>query len=320
MGALPKEVVTYDKLEPFRHVSMDFAGPFKVRVKTVLCKNYLLVIVCRQLRAVHLEATGSLDTGDLILAMLRFVARRRCPTTIRTDNGGSFESGRAEVLDPDQKAIESRLVGVNWYLVESKVGISHWEYSPPYGPEFNGLAEAFVKLAKVRMMKDMKPVTFTDDGFRTTVELIMESINSRPLTPMKKGADWIMVTSNRILKAGIHSQGILLDESKSALEQIEKLPVKHYKRTVSIAGLFWERWLTDILPVMTSTPKWHEFVKNLKVDQLVLVISLKTDQRCEWPQGIIHECIANADGAVRRVRVQLLTAKGKEHVFLERPI
>jgi hypothetical protein len=71
---------------------------------------------------------------------------------------------------------------------------------------------------------------------------------------------------------------------------------------------------------MTSTPKWHEFVKNLKVDQLVLVISPKTDQRCEWPQGIIHECIANADGAVRRVRVRLLTAKGKEHVFLERPI
>jgi hypothetical protein len=109
MGELPKESVAYDRLEPFRHVSMDFAGPFKVRVKTILCKHYLLVIVCRQLRAVHLEATGSLDTGDLILALLRFVARRRCPTTIRTDNGGSFESGRAEVLDPDQKALEARL-------------------------------------------------------------------------------------------------------------------------------------------------------------------------------------------------------------------
>jgi hypothetical protein len=129
-----------------------------------------------------------------------------------------------------------------------------------------------------------------------------------------------MVTSNRILKAGIYSQGILLDESKDALADLEKLPAKHYKQTVSIAGLFWERWLTDILPVMTSTPKWHEFVKNLKVNQLVLVISPKTDQRCEWPQGIIHECIANADGAVRRVQVQILTAKGKEHVFLERPI
>jgi hypothetical protein len=92
MGELPREIVTYDKLEPFRHVSLDFAGPFKVRVQTILCKHYLLVIVCRQLRAVHLESTGSLDTGDLILALLRFVARRRCPTTIRSDNGGSFES------------------------------------------------------------------------------------------------------------------------------------------------------------------------------------------------------------------------------------
>jgi hypothetical protein len=171
------------------------------------------------------------------------------------------------------------------------------------------LAEAFVKLAKVRMMKDMTPLTFTDDGFRTTVDLLMESINSRPLTPMKKEVDWIMVTSNRILNAGVYSQGILLNDSKDALADVEKLP-----------GLFWERWLTDILPVMTSTPKWHEFVKNLKVNQLALVISPKTDQCCEWPQGIVHECIANAEGAVRRVRLRILTAKGEEHVFLERPI
>jgi hypothetical protein len=84
--------------------------------------------------------------------------------------------------------------------------------------------------------------------------------------------------------------------------------------------LFWSRWLTDILPAMTSTPKWHDFVRNLKVGQLVLVISPKTDQRCHWPQGIVHKCIANDDGAVRRVHVRLLTAKSKEHVFLERPI
>jgi hypothetical protein len=71
---------------------------------------------------------------------------------------------------------------------------------------------------------------------------------------------------------------------------------------------------------MTSTPKWHDFVKNLKVGQLVLVISPKTNQRCHWPQGIVYKCIANDDGAVRRVHVQLLTAKGKEHVFLERLI
>jgi hypothetical protein len=49
MGDLPKQVVSYDKLEPFRHVAMDFAGPFKVRLNKILCKNYLLVIVCRQL-------------------------------------------------------------------------------------------------------------------------------------------------------------------------------------------------------------------------------------------------------------------------------
>jgi hypothetical protein len=300
-------------------VSMDFAGPFKVRVKKQNYKHYLLVIVCRQIRAVHLEVTESLGTDDLIMALLRFTAKRRCPTTIRTDNGGSFESGRKETLDNDQMIIHSRLADVDWNLVESKVGIAHWEYSPPYGPEFNGLAESFVKLAKIRM-KDMKVVNFTADGFRTTVELIMESINSRPLTPMKKGVEGIMTTANRILKAGINSSGVLVDESKINIELYEQLPTTHYKQAVSVAGVFWERWLSDILPVMTVTQKWHDFVKNVKVNQLVLVISPKTDLRCEWPQGLIHKCIASEDGAVRRVIVRILTAKGKEHEFLERPI
>jgi hypothetical protein len=242
--------------------------------------DYLLVIVCRQIRAVHLEVTESLGTDDLIMALLRFTAKRRCPTTIRTDNGGSFESGRKETLDNDQMIIHSRLADVDWNLVESKVGIAHWEYSPPYGPEFNGLAESFVKLAKIRM-KDMKVVNFTADGFRTTVELIMESIISRPLTPMKKGVEGIMTTANRILKAGINSSGVLVDESKINIELYEQLPTTHYKRAVSVAGVFWERWLSDILPVMTVTQKWHDFVKNVKVNQLVLVISPKTDLRTD---------------------------------------
>jgi hypothetical protein len=65
-GALPKDIVQYETLEPFRHVAMDFAGPFK--------------------------ATENLGTDDLIMALLRFTAKRRCPTTIRTDKGGPFES------------------------------------------------------------------------------------------------------------------------------------------------------------------------------------------------------------------------------------
>jgi hypothetical protein len=235
-----------------------------------------LVIVCRPLGVVHLESTGRLDTGDLILALLGFGVRGRCSNTIPSDNGGLFESGRAEVLDSDQKALGARFVGVDWSLVESKFGVSHGESFPFGEPEFSGLADAFV---------------------------VLESIN---LPPMKSGVDWKMIKANRILKAGIYSQGILLDESKDAQVDIEKLP----------------GWLTDILMVVTYTPGGHGFVKNLMVNRLALLISPKTDHCCECPrpQGIGHECIAKADGAVRQVRVRILSAKGEEHVFLELPI
>jgi hypothetical protein len=172
---------------------------------------------------------------------------------------------------------------VNWSLVESKVGISHWEYSPPYGPEFNGLAEAFVKLAKVRMMKDMKPVTFTDDGFRTTVELIMESINLRPLTPMI--GLWSLPIE--FLKLEFILKEFFLTIRNLHLNRLRNYLLNTTNGLCRSLGCFGKDGL-PILPMMTFTPKWHEFVKNLNVDQLVLVISPKTDQRCEWPQGIIH--------------------------------
>jgi hypothetical protein len=69
-------------------------------------------------------------------------------------------------------------------------------------------------------MKDMKPLTFTADGFRTTVELIMESINSRHLTPMKKGADWIMADLRKIILKMILDQ-IKIIFSKTILDQIK---------------------------------------------------------------------------------------------------
>jgi hypothetical protein len=92
----------------------------------------------------------------------------------------------------------------------------------------------------------------------------MGSINSRLLTPMKKGAEWIMMISKRILKAGINAAGVLVDESKTNIELYEKFPTTHYKRS-----------------------------------------------------GLIHKCLVRNDGAVRRVVVRLLNARGKEHEFLE---
>jgi hypothetical protein len=181
-----------------------------------------------------------------------------------------FKSGRAEVLDSDQKALEVRIVGVDWSLVDFKVGGSHGECSPSCEPECSGFTDAFV---------------------------VLESIN---LTPMKRGVDWNMITANRILKAGIYSQRI--DESKCAQEDLEKLP----------------GWLVDILTVVTYTPGCRGFVKTLMVHRLALLMSPRNYQCCEWPPGIVRECIAKDDGTVRQVRVRILSAKGWETIVNDR--
>jgi hypothetical protein len=204
-GDLPKKIVHYETMESF---------------------NIWLWTLLVSLRADHLEVTESFGTDVLIMALFRFPTKQRCSTLIRTDKGGSFESGHSELLYSDQK-INSWLADVDWNQFELEVGVVLWEYYPHYGPEFNGFAECFVKLAKIRVTKDMKAVHFTAEGFRTFVELVMESINSHLLTPMKKGAEWIMMNFNRKLKAaGISSDVVLVDESKTTFELYENIPKK----------------------------------------------------------------------------------------------
>ena len=90
---------------------------------------------------------------------------------------------------------------------------------------------------------------------------------------------------------------------------IEVLPTTDYdiadtlrnswKHGQSIANAFWTRWKREYLSTLNCRHKWLGVKRNLKKDDLVLIVDDKT-QRNFWPLGIITEVFADRFGHVRR--------------------
>ena len=58
-----------------------------------------------------------------------------------------------------------------------------------------------------------------------------------------------------------------------------------------------------MVPTLNQIPKWHKVVRNLKENDLALIID-KNSQRKEWPLGRITEAIKGRHGLVRKVEIK----------------
>ena len=67
---------------------------------------------------------------------------------------------------------------------------------------------------------------------------------------------------------------------------------------------FWHRWLREWLPSLNVRRKWTEVKQDLKVGDVVLVISPNTP-RSHWPLGRVIEVYPGQDGHVKVAKVQV---------------
>ena len=107
-------------------MGIDIFGLFVVkhskRTKTTQSrfKCYGAVFVCLTTRAVYLDLVGNLSTDRFLLALIRFVVRRRKPKSIWNDNGTNFIGAEKELSillkDLNQTKIGNSLIdkGVMW--------------------------------------------------------------------------------------------------------------------------------------------------------------------------------------------------------------
>lgn len=278
---------------------MDFAGPFTVHHKgrgSRTTKVYLSVYVCFSSKAVHLDLVENLSTDAFLDSLRRFVGRRGVPAKLYTDNATNFVGARNKMNELWQEVSRSNATIRDW--CRDTFGIE-WKFMPPRTPHFGGLHESAVKSFKKHFTSVVASSTLTLWEMMTVVTMVEGVLNSRPLIPLS-----LCPQDSQALTPG----HILIGQPLNALpdpviEDVGEDFVYQWSKTVMARQLFWRRWSTEYLQSMQHRYKWATEKKNVKLNDLVLLIDKNTPS-VTWSVGRVIETFTGKDGNVRVINIR----------------
>ena len=192
MADLPEERLVASTA--FWNVGVDYFGPFTVKIGRRNEKRWCCLITCLTVRAVHIELVLKLDTDSCLNAILRFIARRGKPVKMNSDNGTNFVGAEKELAEYiaawNKEQIEEHLI---------QQGI-RWKFKPPAAPHFGGVWERLFRSCKKAMYAVLGNRSVTEDVLSTTMCLVQQTLNARPLTPVSSDAnDLEVITPSHFL-------------------------------------------------------------------------------------------------------------------------
>jgi hypothetical protein len=295
MGPIPSIRLSMP-LRAFAHTSVDFGGPFitvQGRGKRRE-KRYLCLFTCLASRAVHLEIAFGLDTSSFLNAFFRMVNRRGLPVKMLSDNGLNFVGAEKELKELVRQLDKDEIV-----TRTADKGIS-WQFNPPYAPHWGGVHEIMIKAAKRAIYAILRGADVNDEELMTAFTGAEALINSRPLTYQSSHpSDVTPLTPNHFLFGQVGGEF-----APQSVDTENYHPVKRWRRIQELVRHFWERWLKEWLPSLTSRKKWHSDRRDFEVNDIVLVVSPETP-RGHWPLGRITEVFKGRDRHVRAARIRV---------------
>ena len=294
MADLPE--ARFDTSRCFSSVGIDFFGPLVTKTGRhgSQQKRYCLLITCLTTRAVHLEVAQSLCTDSFLMALRRFIARRRKPEVVYSDNGTNLRAGERElrllIQEWNQQAISDQLAQADII----------WRFNPPAAPRMGGVWERMVGTVKRALRTVLGRLMVTDEVLQTVLAEAEAIVNSRPLTYVSAQGDGLeALTPNHLLLGHptvYMPPGIFSDNDVSSR--------RLWRQTQALANQFWRRWWREYVPGLACRQKWTRETRNLERGDLVLLV--EEDVPCErWPLGRVMEVIPGQDGCVRSARVRV---------------
>lgn len=296
MGQLPSSRVRPSRA--FLHTSVDYMGPFHVkrynaRRVRIIDKAYVAVFVCMATRAVHLELVSALTTKAFLTAFARFTNRRGRIESLRSDNATNFEGASNEfdgiIAEQWEEAANSRAI--------SDQAIT-WHFNPPYAPHMGGIHEAAVKSAKHHLRRVVGAQQLTFEEMATLWTHVEACLNSRPLVALTdEQSDSLALTPAHFIIGEPLISPLMRD-----LVNVPRNLLSHFELLQKFAQEFWVRWSEEHVKSLINRSKWHRSQENLKIGDIVLVLSEPRPQ-AKWPLGRVVDTFPDPEGKVRTVDV-----------------
>ncbi|XP_053686349.1 uncharacterized protein LOC128735892 [Sabethes cyaneus] len=302
MGQFPALRVTPSRA--FTNTGVDYCGPIYLRSphrKAFPTKAYISVFVCFSTKAVHLELAGDLSTATFMSALRRFIARRGKPANIFSDNGKNFIGARNELHE-----IYTRLhtqTELNKIIDEcASKGIS-WHLIPPKAPNFGGLWESAVKIAKQHLYRPLRNSLLSYEDTVTILAQAEACMNSRPLIPLSDDVSDLsaLTPGHFLIGCSLHA---LPDRD---LRNIPLNRLNRFQRLQQKTQQFWHMWRNEYLKELQRDSKPFR-VRGVPIKVGTMVI-LRDDSLhpTKWPLARIIEAKPGIDGVIRVVLVQTIS-------------
>lgn len=293
-GQLPRDRTEGENA--FQVVGVDFAGPLKYRKgRNHEGKAYITLYACSLTRGIYLELLPSLETGEFLRCLKRFIARRGRPEKIYSDNGSTFVAA-AKWLK--QVMTDERL---NEFLSRQEI---KWQFNLSRAPWWGGQFERMVGLVKRSLQKTI------GNGFLTWTELeevildVEVAVNNRPLSYVEDDVQLPILTPHSLL---FGQPNALLELEPHCIEDGELRKRAKYLRRCKEA--VWKRWTGEYLKGLRER---HRLKNPGKPENPIVgeVVLIKSDDknRGKWKVGIVTELIKGRDGVVRGAKLRTGTS------------
>ncbi|XP_043201117.1 uncharacterized protein LOC122369981 [Amphibalanus amphitrite] len=298
MAELPAS--RYDTSRAFSTVGVDYFGPMFVKKYRRTEKRYGVLFTCFSTRAVHLEVANALDTDSFVMALRRFMARRGKPDSMYSDNGTNLVGGERELRESLHELDQTRITDE---LSQENI---KWTFMPPSASHMGGVWERLVGSVKRALRVTIGSQCVTDEVLHTALLEVESMVNGRPLTHVSPDStDVEPLTPNHLLlgcASANMSPGIFQDREISSK--------RRWRQSQVLAEHFWKRWRNEYVPTLASRQKWLRERRNLKVEDVVLMIEADSP-RGFWPLARVTRVFPGSDGVVRTV--ELMAAGGGKY-------
>ena len=149
----------------------------------------------------------------------------------------------------------------------------------------------------------------TDESLSTFLCEVENIINSRPLTTVSDDPnDLEPLTPNHLLQ---QKQPTSLPPG--IFHPSDNYSRKQWRQVQYLTNIFWSRWMKEYLPLLQTRQKWFRTIRNLLVNDVVLVVD-KSSPRGTWLLGRVIETFPDANNLIRSARVRT------KHSVVLRPI